>query len=122
MQFKEPEMKSQFDALPAKLQEICTHFEEISRQYNTDPTVTRVFEPVPGDSGVHEARRAVDFRDEYVDGSGEKKTLYTAEQVNYITVTLNNLFPRNDGHMVCIHHSFHGMPYHFHLQIPQAWS
>lgn len=113
MRFKTPELKEEFWRMPAMLQVIALYFEEVSlRIAQVDPTVTRILEHVAGSSGVHEAGRAIDFRDEF----GAKRT-YTAEQVERITADVNERFPGNDAKPTCLHHSFKGMPYHFHLQI-----
>ncbi len=74
--------------------------------------ITRVLESVCGDSGVHEARRGVDVRDEFEGGR-----LYTDNQVKMLVEHMNTCYPRNDGKPTCIHHSFAGGPLHFHIQI-----
>jgi hypothetical protein len=113
MRFKLPELKDEFWQMPAMLQVIAIFFEQTSLAVaQVDPVVTRIMEKVAGSSGVHEAGRAIDFRDQF----GEKR-LYTPTQVIEITSRLNERFPGNDTKGTCIHHSFKGMPYHFHLQI-----
>lgn len=121
MDFKSEEMRKQFAQLPDQLKKICYAFADISEQMGVICVVTRVIDPVPGDSGVHEAHRAVDFRNEYEDRSGALKRLYDEDDVNYLVSTLNQRFPRKDGRLVCSHHSFKGGMYHFHLQIPVDW-
>lgn len=122
MIFKENDLSRQFLALPKKLQEISYRFIGISQQLGKEAVVTRIKDPVKGDSGVHEANRAIDFRDETLGSDGTKQFLYDPDDVNYLTSTLNNEYPRNDGKLVCIHHSFNGGMYHFHLQIPESWA
>lgn len=121
MKFKDPGLQPQFNELPVKLQEIALFFDQLTSEMGLTAVVTRVWDPVPGDSGVHEAHRAVDFRDETTGADGKPVYLYTADQVNYITAYLNNLYPRDDGKPTCLHHSFEGGEFHFHLQIPFAW-
>ena len=121
MKFKEPELQAQFNELPPRLQEIGLFFDQLSDEMGIDAVATRIWDPVPGDSGVHEAHRAIDFRDETRSSDGQSAFLYTADQVNHILTTINNQYPRTDGKLVAIHHSFNGMPYHFHLQIPIGW-
>lgn len=82
--------------------------------------VTRVSDPVEGESGVHPMFRAVDFRNEYTE-NGSKKWLYPVEVVDYIVLTLNVKYPRDDGKFVAKHHSFKHGPFHYHLQIPVEW-
>ena len=112
MRFKEPHMQAQYLSRPSKLLEACRYFAELSEEIGIEPVVTRVTDKVPGESGVHPAGRAVDFRDE-VGGS----RLYTDEQVSSIVNAVNAKFPRDDGKLTCIHHSFNGGPLHFHIQI-----
>ncbi len=113
MIFKEPQMQAQYEARPAILKQICDDFCALSQDYGIEPVVTRVTDPVPGESGVHPQGRAVDFRDQHEGGF-----LYTDEQKAAILAELNRKYPRNDGRETVISHSFQGMPFHFHLQIP----
>lgn len=122
MKFKEPHYRDQFNQLPKKLQEVALYFDSLCDEMGIDPVVTRCWDAVAGDSGVHEAHRAIDFRDEFKDGDGHDQRTFCDEQVNFLTSAINTMYPRSDGKLVCIHHSFHGMPYHFHLQIPLAWA
>ena len=120
MKFKQPQYESQFEALPEKLREICYDFEQLSVKNAVIPVVTRVTDPVHGESGVHPQHRAVDFRNQYSDGK-VNRWLYPQETVQEIVETLNKKYPRTDGKLVCIHHSFAGGPFHYHVQIPYAW-
>ena len=127
MQFKSPHMADQLLASSMGLQDVVRRFREMSEDIGVDPVVTRVWDPVPGDSGVHEAHRAVDFRDhtlvpdERLLGRFSETAAYTAGQVRHIVETMNAEFPREDGKLVCIHHSFCGGMLHFHLQVPVDW-
>lgn len=122
MKFKSPDCEEQLKGCPQRLQDIAQVFDALSKKYNIDPVVTRVWDAVCGDSGVHEAKRAVDFRNETIDSLGKSHFLYTHEQVDTIVNTINERYPRADGKLVCLHHSFHGAPHHFHLQTPIGWS
>jgi len=120
MKFKKPHMKEQFDACPTKLLELCEAFNQLSLKEGIEPVVTRVTDPVEGESGVHLQHRAVDFRNEFHDGKA-KRWLYPIETVDHIVDTLNKKFPRKDGKPVALHHSFKNGAFHFHLQIPISW-
>jgi hypothetical protein len=120
MKFKKPHMKEQYDASPKKLLEVCEFFNQLSVKEGIIPVVTRVTDPVAGESGVHLQHRAVDFRNEFFDGKS-KKWLYPIETVEHIVFEINKKFPRTDGKPVALHHSFKGGSYHFHLQIPIGW-
>jgi hypothetical protein len=120
MKFKQPHMKDQYNASPKKLLEVCEAFNQLSLKEGIEPVVTRVTDPVAGESGVHTQHRAVDFRNEFTDGQS-KKRLYPIETVDHIVNTLNAKFPRTDGKPVALHHSFKNGAFHFHLQIPIAW-
>lgn len=121
MKFKQEKMKAQFEARPAKLQEVCEYFAQLSEGYGVEPVVTRVMDPVAGESGVHMAGRAVDFRNELRFENGSR-FLYTEEQAEEIVKAINERYPRYDGKVVCLHHSHRGAPLHFHIQIPLDWA
>lgn len=121
MRFKEESMREQFESRPALLKEICAEFCALSESFGVEPVVTRVTDPVPGESGVHPAGRAVDFRDEYSGLRGVFR-LYTDAQAEEIVRTINAKYPRKDGKLVCIHHCFNGGRLHFHLQIGRTLS
>ena len=120
MKFKKPHMKEQFEASPKKLLEVCEVFNQLSLKEGIEPVVTRVTDPVEGESGVHLAHRAVDFRNEFFDGKS-KRWLYPIETVEHIVNAINQKFPRKDGRPVALHHSFKGGSFHFHFQIPASW-
>lgn len=87
-----------------------------------EPTVTRVFEHICGSSGVHEAHRGCDLRDETVALDGSKHFLYTPEQAQKIVREINLAYPRTDGYATILHHSFDEGPFHFHVQVGPEWS
>ena len=120
MKFKKPHIKAQYDASPKKLLEVCEAFNQLSLKEGIEPVVTRVTDPVEGESGVHRAHRAVDFRNEFFDGKA-KRWLYPIETVEHIVDALNKKFPRKDGKPVALHPSFKNGAFHFHLQIPAVW-
>lgn len=126
MKFKNAIAQSDYSVLPEKLKEICEFFETNSLFYGIEPVVTRVREGMCGDSGVHEAGRAVDFRDQCVMPDGSMRLLYTSEQIQDICFMVARKYPRSDGKPVILHHSFTGpdgrpQPYHTHIQIPAEW-
>jgi hypothetical protein len=113
MKFKTPELMEEFYQAPAMLQVMATWFEQLCiAHFSIEPTVTRILETVPGSSGVHEAGRAIDFRDEHAG-----RRLFTDEQVAFLISHMNARFPGNDSKLTCIHHKFAGGPAHFHIQI-----
>lgn len=122
MIYKTPDCENQLKQSSQKLQDIVMVFDSLSQRYGIESVVTRVWDAVCGDSGVHEAHRAVDFRDETHDAGGVGTHLYSPTQIDTIVNTINERYPRADGKLVCLHHSFHGMPEHFHLQIPASWA
>ena len=122
MIYKTPDCEEQLKQTPQKLQDIVTVFDALSQGYGIESVITRVWDAVCGDSGVHEAHRAVDFRDETVNSLGQSTFLYSPSQTDTIVNTINERYPRSDGKLVCIHHSFQGAPHHFHLQVPIHWA
>lgn len=85
--------------------------------------VTRVLGRIDGDSGVHAAHRAVDFRDEVrhpgqdPDDKNDSTYLYNEDHRNYLLAYLNHLYSRKDGRKTVLWHSFNNAPFHFHIQI-----
>jgi len=113
MKFKKPEMEAELANAPILLLQFAIIFDTESRMHcGQEAIVTRVLETVPGESGVHTDYRAVDFRNEFEGGF-----LYSEDQVKHLVEYMNNLYPRNDGKVTCIHHSFDGGPLHFHVQL-----
>ncbi len=116
--FKNARAEMEYNIMPKKLREVAETFETFSLYYGITPFVTRVRESVDGDSGVHEVGRGIDYRDQYASpGAVAPMRLYSPEQVADIVRLINERFPRTDGKPTCLHHSFKGFPYHFHLQI-----
>ena len=114
MKFKEPKMILEFFQLHPIVRYMSTHFELLSLEYfKIDPVVTRILEKVDGESGVHQDKRAIDFRNESPKGA----FLYTADQVKFLVSEMNKKFPGEDKYPSCIHHSFNGGNHHFHLQV-----
>lgn len=117
MQFKDDRVRAEYYQTPTLLQIICADFEEECHKIGVDPCVTRVFEHVPGDSGVHEAHRAVDFRDEHAGAF-----TFNDEQRAGIAKTINAKYPRNDHKPTLLFHSFvspvtgQRSPLHCHIQ------
>lgn len=124
MQFKDNQALNEFARAPAALKLLMNSFSDFSLSEGIQPLVTRILAPVEGESGVHQDYRAADFRDEF--GGGR---LYSQDQVARILSSMNSIFPRTDGKLVLIHHSFVNhedpgsvpSPAHFHLQIPWEW-
>jgi len=112
MNFKEEHLKEEFKSRPEHLIKMTRDFVKLSRAFSIEPVVTRVLERIDGSSSVHEAGRAIDFRDEHVG-----LRLYTRDQVGIILTEINGKYRRKDGKPTLLHHSFAGGPYHFHLQL-----
>ena len=113
MRFKSALAEREFIDAPDLLRQICFDFAEMSKEMGVEAVVTRVRQAVDGSSGVHEAGRAVDFRDEYDKG----KFLYVHEQREKLVNVLNLRYSRRDNKPTCLWHSFNGGPHHFHIQI-----
>jgi len=112
MIFKDPIIKDQFDRCCPMLKLVCMEFERLSMSFNKTPVMTRLIGKIDGDSGVHSAGRAADFRDEFDGGF-----VYTLEERIVIIETIESLFPRLDGLKTIMHHSFQSGPFHFHVQV-----
>jgi len=113
MIFKSPNMEKQLYNTPKELKRIAYDFEWLSKVFGVECVVTRVTDPVEGESGVHPDGRAVDFRDEC-----GGNYLYSKEDREFIVSFLNIKYARKDGKKCVIWHSFNGAPHHFHIQIP----
>jgi len=117
MKFKKPYMQEQLHQRGAFLQYLAQEFERISTGFGIESIVTRVTDLVEGSSGVHEAGRGIDFRDEFPKGEFR----YSINQRNELLHYFNETYKRKDGKKTIIHHSFRGTsPYHFHLQVPYS--
>lgn len=113
-------MEIQFQDSPEKLKEVAQYFSNLSCREGVVPMVTRVRDPVYGSSGVHEAHRGIDFRNEYFDGK-VNRWLLPQETMDEFVNSINKRYPRKDGKVVALYHSFDNGPYHMHLQIPFDW-
>ncbi len=120
MIFKAEHMESQYRERPKRLKEIIEFFDAICESRGKEAVITRVTDPVDGESGVHPAGRAVDCRNE-TRYKTECAFLFSLAEAKEIEELINRKFPRKDGKKTCIHHSFDGGPYHFHFQIPIGW-
>ena len=121
MRFKSVNLQEEFwDDISLALIRIARVFDWLSQEIaGVDVMVTRVRAKIQGSSGVHEAGRAIDFRDEF---GGRTLRLYSESEVDRLCNAINALFPRDDGFNTILHHSFRGGPKHFHLQIPIEWA
>lgn len=113
MTFKSEQVEKELYGTSVFLIQMAEDMDFFSREISgLEICVTRVLEPIVGDSGVHEDGRAFDVRDEH-----NGKRLYTDEQVLQICSYMNAMYKRNDGKLTCISHKFKGGPLHFHVQI-----
>ena len=113
MKFKEPGLFNEYSELPIVLQNLAQDFDLLSGFFGVEAVVTRVKEPIQGSSGVHEAGRAIDFRDEY-----QGNFIYNSYQRVTLIKLLNDKYYRSDNHKSVISHRFQGGNLHFHLQVP----
>lgn len=113
MKFKENYMVNQYQEVSDYLKLLASDFETISYFFGITPIVTRVSDVVQGSSGVHEDKRALDFRDEYLG-----KFTYSDYQRDKILKLMNDKYHRTDGKLTLISHKFQGGSLHFHLQVP----
>src|SRR3990172_6007334 len=109
MHYKDERLREEFARVPAILQVIVCEFIALANEYGIIPVMTRVLERIEGSSGVHEAGRAVDFRDEFPSG----QFIFAPETRNKILATLNERYTRRDRKQTIIWHSFRGAPHHF---------
>lgn len=113
MKFKVPRLEDEYNKAPLLLRLITEDMDGyVQQHFNKEVVITRVLEPVSGESGVHQDYRALDVRNEYC-GS----RMFNDYEVEIILKYLNEKYYRNDNHNTAIHHSFDGNPLHFHLQI-----
>ena len=113
MKFKTHEAALEYKFICPLLRIGAEYFEELSYELaGVEPTVTRILGRVKGDSGVHAAYRAIDFR-----GVHRDKAYYTTSVIHEILDKVNKRIPRTDGRETIIYHAFGGSPDHFHLQV-----
>jgi hypothetical protein len=120
--FKDAVTASEYQYLHPMIKAIAEDFDLLSGFFDVKlPVATRVTAHIKGSSGVHELRRAIDFR--YLG-------VYSEKDANTIVEMLNNKYLRKDTFKTAIIHSFQGGPMHFHLQAassheyyedPQKW-
>jgi len=115
MKFKHDELKEEFYSLPQLLQEMGLEFAARSNRWGIVAIVTRVKESISGSSGVHEAGRAIDFRNEHAG-----KRLYSSVQTVLMLEHFNERYARRDRFNTLVHHGFRGGPCHFHLQLASS--
>lgn len=118
MKFKTQNCPDELSKSCPLLQKLAADFEALSQSFGIESMVTRVWGTIDGDSGVHAAKRAIDFRNETLPSPGESHFLYSDAQTQTIVNTLNSRYLRKDGKPTCLYHSFQGAPWHFHVQVP----
>lgn len=117
MRFKKPEYAQEFSVLPKVLKIIALDMDRFSQEtFGIEMVVTRVFEHVPGETGIHQQGLAIDFRDEY-----EQVLSYNLDQRRALLEYVNERYKRSDGFKTLISHKFKNGPRHFHLQISADW-
>jgi hypothetical protein len=123
MKFKTPEMQEQLNKTPIILREIAIFMDDlIKTTFKREMTITRVTDPVEGESGVHLCFRAFDVRNEHINSTGNQVFLFEPAEAQYIVDTINHAYNRQDSFKTCLHHSYAGGFWHFHVQIPAKWA
>lgn len=113
MKFKTERIEEQFFQVSTVLKQIVWDIEALAQSFGKEITLTRVWDAVDGESGVHLDKRAVDIRDEH-DG----RFVFSSEEIATILKMINGKWARSDGFVSVIHHSFNGGMAHLHVQIP----
>lgn len=115
MKFKTDREKSQFIEVSLILKIIANEIDALIDAFRKEMVITRVYDAVSGESGVHLDKRAIDIRDEH---GGVR--LFTDNEISIILKSINEKWVRNDGKQTVIHHKFGGGPFHLHVQIPSS--
>lgn len=119
MRLKNKDLITQFDEIPTLLQLVVEEADRYSQEkYGQELLLTSIWRKKTTDSGVHQAWRAVDARDEFKDTlTSPSQRQFTDSQVRDIVSHINGKFPRIDGKKTCIHHAVEGGMLHFHFQV-----
>lgn len=111
MKFKEKYMRRELFDSHTLLIQIAQDFELLSYQIaGVEPVVTRVADPVVGESGIHTMRMAFDAR--YTQEGNNP--IYEEGDAVKIMDQINAKYERADGRKTVI---LHGDPVHFHFQV-----
>ncbi len=114
LRYKDAHLYEQFTQLPPLLKLIVWDAADYcQRLLGIDPLVTRIADPVHGESGVHLDWRALDIRDEFAPG----KFIFTEKNRLALLKYINTKYPRNDKFHTIMWHSVAGSTHHFHIQI-----
>lgn len=107
--FKKIYMLDQLKECPKFLQDLVYEFAILSSDtYLVNPIITRVSDPFEGESGVHPAKRAVDFAD---------RGRYSKDAIDGLLKHFNEKYKRKDGKPTLLYHVVEGSVLHFHLQV-----
>lgn len=116
MIFKDPSLEQELANSPLLLRILAEDFVNFcQKNFNKEPICTRIKEHIEGSSGVHEAYRGIDFRDQF---SGTR--FFMENEISKLLAYINSKYARNDGFPTMVHHSFQGGPFHVHLQIAES--
>lgn len=113
--YKFGNIQIEFQNAPLLLRIIALDFIAASNAMGIEPIITRILEPIEGESGVHRWHRAIDFRDEF-----NGLLTYNLKQASDILTYINTKYARNDKKDTLISHQFKDGPKHFHLQIAES--
>lgn len=113
MQFKQNSLVEELRYAPLLLKIILRDADQYSQdRFGKELTITRILDPVKGESGVHTDYRGADCRN-FFNGRAN----FSESEVNELCEYINKKYYRNDGFKTVIHHSFNDGPEHFHFQI-----
>lgn len=108
IQFKQAHFRLQLQEAHASVRNVVNDIAGELQILGDKAVVSRVTDPVKGESGVHRTGRAVDISTRQLD----KKT------INALVTTMNMRYPRYDGFPTVIYHKMKGGVYHLHVQVP----
>jgi len=120
MVFKSPRIQMQFNfKICLWLKLLLTDVDVYSVHHFKKPLlITRLLDPVEGESLVHLDGRAGDGR---IQQEGRPR-YYSQDEVRMIRQHFNRKYRRNDTYKTVVVHSFNGGPEHFHFQIAPLMS
>lgn len=124
MNFKEAICEKQFAYIPSRLRKIVDDADTFCfNHFGKFLTITRVLDKIDThESGVHQAGRAVDCRNEFTTSvPGRNSRIFTDEEISTLLDYINIKYPRKDNKAVLIHHKVPGSTYHLHFQTPIEW-
>lgn len=113
MIFKEDKLRDQLAQCSVWLENLAEEMDEFCKiNFKKEIVITRVTDPVVGESGVHIDYRAFDVRNQTESGY-----YFDQSEIEKILAFFNHKYARTDNFRTVIHHSFNGGMFHLHCQI-----